>query len=57
MAEVWNAELRKLETRKLPAVDEVLVAIRECLRVDTAWDAEGSYRKAIWIAALTGFDM
>ena len=47
VAEVRNAELRKSETRKLPAVVEVLVAMRERLWVDTAWDAEGSYRKAI----------
>ena len=51
-----NAEVRKAETRKLPAVVEILAAMRERLWVDTAWDAEGSYRKAIWIAALTGFD-
>jgi hypothetical protein len=49
VAEVRNAELRKSETRKLPAVVEVLVAMRERLWVDTA-------RKAIWIAALSGFD-
>ena len=54
VAEVRNADLRKSETRKLPAVVEVLFAMRERLWVDTAWDAEGLYLKAIWIATLTG---
>ena len=56
IAEVRNNEVRKAETRKLPAIVEVMVAMRERLWLDTGVDPKGLYLKAIWIAALIGFD-
>jgi hypothetical protein len=56
VAEVRNNEVRKAETLKLPAIDEVMVAMRERLWLDTGVDPKGLYLKDIWIAALIGFD-
>lgn len=56
VAEVRNNEIRKAETRKLPAIVEIMWVMRERLWVDTELDARGLYLKAIWIAAITGFD-
>ena len=56
VAEVRNMEIRKSETRKLPAVVEIMAEMREKLWVDSGVDAEGLYQKAIWISALVSFD-
>ena len=56
VAEVCNNETRRAETRKLPAIVEIMAAMRERLWVDTGVDSEGLYSKAIWISALIGFD-
>ena len=56
IAEVRNNEIRKAETRRLPAIVEVMAAMRKRLLLDTGVDPKGLYLKAIWIAALIGFD-
>ena len=55
-AEVRNIETRKTETSKLPAIIEVMAAMRKRLWVDTGADPKGLYLKAIWIASIIGFD-
>ena len=56
VAEVRNDETRRAETRKLPAIVEIMAMMRERLWVTTGVDADGLSSKAIWIAALIGFD-
>jgi len=56
VVEIRNNEVRKAETRKLPAIVEVMVAMRERLWLDTGVDPPGLYQRAIWVAALIGFD-